>query len=185
LYSCSRSRSAVHPVLTLLRSYFQCGVSNFLLGRYELAFKDFEDALLYLRGNQAINYEQLGLKFRLYSAEVLFNKGLCLVYLGNQDDGLQDMRDAQKEKATDEHNVIDEAITDGGEGYTVFSIVSSYPPPAFLRTHPPYSHLYSPLESFTDLQRTRSKMQSQRTTSDARNSWPSTTRTTHTRPSQA
>jgi hypothetical protein len=62
--------------------YFQCGVSNFLLGRYELAYKDFEEALLYLRGNQAINYEQLGLQFRLYSAEVLFNKGLCHIYLG-------------------------------------------------------------------------------------------------------
>jgi len=106
-------------------------VSNFLLGRYELSFKDFEDALLYLRGNQAINYEQLGLKFRLYSAEVLFNKGLCLVYLGNPEEGVQDMREAQKEKATEEHNVIDEAITDGGEGYTVFSIVSSDPSPAF------------------------------------------------------
>jgi hypothetical protein len=35
-------------------SYFQCGVSNFLLARYELAYKDFEEALLYLRGNQAM-----------------------------------------------------------------------------------------------------------------------------------
>ena len=110
-------------------------MSNFLLGRYELAFKDFEDALLYLRGNQAINYEQLGLKFRLYSAEVLFNKGLCLVYLGNADDGLQDMREAQKEKATEEHNVIDEAIADGGEGYTVFSIVGPYHYLPSLRTY--------------------------------------------------
>jgi len=124
LYFCLRDRSAVPLILTLLRSYFQCGVSNFLLGRYELALKDFEDALLYLRGNQAINYEQLGLKFRLYMAEVLFNKGLCLVYLGTPEEGLQDMREAQKEKATEEHNVIDEAIADGGEGYTVFSIVS-------------------------------------------------------------
>ena len=35
------------------------------------------------------------------------------------------MEDARKEKVTDEHNVIDDAITDRGEGYTVFSIVSS------------------------------------------------------------
>lgn len=35
-------------------AYFQCGVSNFLLARYELALKDFEEALLYLRGNQAM-----------------------------------------------------------------------------------------------------------------------------------
>lgn len=124
------------------RSYFQCGVSNFLLGRYDLAYKDFEEALLYLRGNQAINYEQLGLQFRLYSAEVLFNKGLCHIYLGmsdrqnsttslihnslgNEAEGLQDMEEARKEKVTEEHKVIDEAIRDRGDDYTVFSIVSS------------------------------------------------------------
>lgn len=103
-------------------AYFQCGVSNFLLTRYELALKDFEEALLYLRGNQAINYEQLGLKFKLYSAEVLFNKGLTQIYLGREAEGLRDMQDAGQEKATAEHNVIDEAIRDRGEGYTVFSI---------------------------------------------------------------
>jgi tetratricopeptide (TPR) repeat protein len=103
-------------------AYFQCGVSNFLLGRYELALKDFEEALLYLRGNQAINYEQLGLKFKLFSAEVLFNKGLSLIYMGNVEEGLADMEEARREKATDEHGVIDDAIADRGEGYTVFSI---------------------------------------------------------------
>ncbi|TFK75475.1 NADPH oxidase regulator NoxR [Pluteus cervinus] len=103
-------------------AYFQCGVSNFLLARYELAYKDFEEALLYLRGNQAINYEQLGLKFRLFSAEVLFNKGLSQIYLGRMQEGLSDMEEARREKATEEHNVIDDAIQDRGEGYTVFSI---------------------------------------------------------------
>ncbi|KIK68996.1 hypothetical protein GYMLUDRAFT_1001610 [Collybiopsis luxurians FD-317 M1] len=103
-------------------AYFQCGVSNFLLARYDLAFKDFEEALLYLRGNQAINYEQLGLKFRLFSAEVLFNKGLSQIYMGRVEEGLVDMQEAKKDKATDEHNVIDDAIADRGEGYTVFSI---------------------------------------------------------------
>ncbi|CAL1711162.1 unnamed protein product [Somion occarium] len=55
---------------------------------------DFDEALLYLRGNQSINYEQLGLKFKLFSAE----------------------------KVTDEHNVIDDAMAERGDGYTVFSI---------------------------------------------------------------
>ncbi|EPQ54994.1 hypothetical protein GLOTRDRAFT_121364 [Gloeophyllum trabeum ATCC 11539] len=103
-------------------AYFQCGVSNFLLGRYDLAFKDFEEALLFLRGNQAINYEQIGLKFKLYSAEVLFNKGLAQIYMGRVAEGLQDMEEARREKATEEHSVIDDAIQDRGEGYTVFSI---------------------------------------------------------------
>ncbi len=105
-------------------AYFQCGVSNFLLQRYDLAFRDFDGALLYLRGNQNINYEQLGLKFKLYSAEVLFNKGLSQIYMGDVEAGLADMQEARKEKATDEHNVIDDAIADRGDGYTVFSIVS-------------------------------------------------------------
>ncbi|KAI5118279.1 hypothetical protein M0805_006020 [Coniferiporia weirii] len=103
-------------------AYFQCGVSNFLLGRYELSLHDFDEALLYLRGNQTINYEQLGLRFKLFSAEVLFNRGLAHIYLDRIDLGLEDMQAARAEKATDEHNVIDDAITDRGEGYTVFSI---------------------------------------------------------------
>jgi len=35
-------------------SYFQCGVSNFLLGHFDRSSKDFEAALLYLRGNQSM-----------------------------------------------------------------------------------------------------------------------------------
>ncbi|ELU42105.1 NADPH oxidase regulator NoxR [Rhizoctonia solani AG-1 IA] len=115
-------REAVGLDKYLAVAYFQCGVSNFLLGRYEEAYQDFDEALLYLRGNQAINYEQLGLKFRLYSAEVLFNKGLCFIYMGRLDNGLQEMREAQRVKVTEEHGVIDDAIQDQGEGYTVFSI---------------------------------------------------------------
>jgi len=103
-------------------AYFQCGVSNFLLGRYDLASKDFEEALLYLRGNQSINYTQLGLAFTLYSAEVLFNKGLSLIYLDQVQEGMAELQDAARQKATEEHSVIDEAIRDRGEGYTVFSI---------------------------------------------------------------
>jgi hypothetical protein len=30
-------------------------VSNFLLARYDLAFKDFDEALLYLRGNESMS----------------------------------------------------------------------------------------------------------------------------------
>lgn len=103
-------------------AYFQCGVSNFLLTRYDLALKDFEEALLYLRGNQSINYEQLGLKFKLYSAEVLFNKGLAQVYMGLMQEGIMDMEAAKGAKETEEHNVIDDAIQERGDGYTVFSI---------------------------------------------------------------
>jgi len=103
-------------------AYFQSGVSNFLLENYDEAHKNFEETLLYLRGNKFINYEQLGLKFCLFSAEALFNKGLSLAYMKRLEEGLVDMEEARREKITDDHNVIDDAIRERAEGYTVFSI---------------------------------------------------------------
>ncbi len=96
-------------------AYFQQGVSNFLIGDFEEALANFNDALLYLRGNTAIDYEQLGLKFKLFSCEVLFNRGLCYIYLQQKEDGMRDLLYAVKEKAVEDHNVIDEAIRDEAE----------------------------------------------------------------------
>lgn len=96
-------------------AYFQQGVSNFLLGDFEEALANFNDTLLYLRGNTSIDYEQLGLKFRLYSCEVLFNRGLCYVYLRQMGPGMQDLEYAAKEKVTSDHDVIDDAIRENAE----------------------------------------------------------------------
>lgn len=75
-----------------------------------------------LRGNAIINYQQLGLCFRLYSCELLFNRGICKLYLGKMDAGLTDLYHAHKAKMTEEHDVIDQAVKDRGKGYYVFSI---------------------------------------------------------------
>jgi neutrophil factor 2 len=45
-----------------------------------------------------------------------------LLNLGRRDEGLADLQAAHKEKATPEHDVIDDSIRDQGDGYTVFSI---------------------------------------------------------------
>ncbi|KAJ6506865.1 hypothetical protein C8R45DRAFT_894334 [Mycena sanguinolenta] len=103
-------------------AYFQCGVSNFLLQHYDLAYRDFREALRHLRDNQTIDYEQIGLNFKLFPAEVLFNKGLCLISLGQLDKGLADLKKARELKATKDHDIIDKAIRRSGRGYTVFSI---------------------------------------------------------------
>lgn len=103
-------------------AYFQEGVSNFLVGDFEEALANFNDTLLYLRGNTYIDYDQLGLKFKLYSCEVLFNRGLCYIYLQQEKPGMQDFQYAVKEKMTPDHDVIDDAIRERAEGYTVFSI---------------------------------------------------------------
>ncbi|GAA6031967.1 hypothetical protein JCM8097_003365 [Rhodosporidiobolus ruineniae] len=103
-------------------AFFQMGVSQFLLGRYVEARKDFDEAFLYLRGNDMIEYEQLGLKFKLYSCEILFNRGLSSIYLDRAEDGFRDLAVAQREKRSQVHGVIDEALADRGQGYTVFSV---------------------------------------------------------------
>ncbi|KAF7344255.1 P-type phospholipid transporter [Mycena venus] len=103
-------------------AYFQCGVSNFLLARYDLAYRDFREALRHLRNNQTIDYEQLGLAFKLYPFEVLFNRGLCLIALERPDAGLADLRAARKLKASKDHEIVEGAIWRRGDGYMVFSI---------------------------------------------------------------
>ncbi|KAH0283730.1 hypothetical protein M436DRAFT_59306 [Aureobasidium namibiae CBS 147.97] len=113
---------AIHFDQYMAIAYFQQGVSNFLLGDFEEALANFNDTLLYLRGNRWIDYDQLGLKFKLHSCEALFNRGLCYIYLQQRSAGLQDLFYASKEKAVPDHDVIDEAIREQAEGYTVFSI---------------------------------------------------------------
>ncbi|KAJ7608497.1 hypothetical protein DFH06DRAFT_191974 [Mycena polygramma] len=103
-------------------AYFQCGVSNFLLARYDLAYRDFRETVRHLRGTQTIDYEQIGLNFKLYAAEALFNQGLCLIRMGQVDKGLTDLEAAMELKETKDHEIIAKAIRRRGEGYTVFSI---------------------------------------------------------------
>lgn len=85
------------------------------MGDFEEALANFNDTLLYLRGNNNIDYEQLGLQFKLYSCEVLFNRGLCYIYLQQLDAGMQDLQFAAKEKVVPDHDVIDEAIREQAE----------------------------------------------------------------------
>jgi len=100
-------------------AYFQQGVSNFLMGDFEEALANFNDTLLYLRGNSYIDYDQLGLKFKLHSCEVLFNRGLCYIYLQQKKAGMDDLQFAAKEKTVPDHSVIDEAIREQAEASPV------------------------------------------------------------------
>ncbi|ELU38621.1 NADPH oxidase regulator NoxR [Rhizoctonia solani AG-1 IA] len=106
-----RFKQATESDTYLAIAYFQCGVSCFLLGDYESAFEQFESALMWLRGNQAMCVVAL-----------ILLEGLCLLNSGRPEAAMQDLLAAQKEKSTPEHDVIDDAIREQGEGYTVFSI---------------------------------------------------------------
>jgi len=72
-----------------------------------------------------IDYAQLGLMFKLYSCEVLFNRGLCYIYLQQKEAGMQDFSFAVKEKVVEDHNVIDEAIREEAEVCDVGALESS------------------------------------------------------------
>ncbi|CAG8604745.1 356_t:CDS:2, partial [Paraglomus occultum] len=139
--ACESYKEAVKLDQYFAVAQFQMGVSYFLMGKFESALIGFNDAFLViiydslavkwgdqwklnLRGNSLIDYEQLGLRFRLYSCEILFNRGLCYFNLGKIEEGMADFTYAAKERQTEEHNVIGEAAKINGQGYTVFSLPS-------------------------------------------------------------
>ncbi|KAI9280507.1 hypothetical protein BY458DRAFT_500871 [Sporodiniella umbellata] len=108
------------PYMAVAR--FQLGVVYFLKGNMKPAVENFDQAYEKMRRNKIIDYQQLGLPFLLYSCEVLFNRGICQLYLGKVDAGLTDLYYAQKVCVTAEHSIIEHAIRDQGRGYTIFSI---------------------------------------------------------------
>ncbi|KAG0211662.1 hypothetical protein BGX33_004131 [Mortierella sp. NVP41] len=114
-------------------AYFQNGVANVALEDYGKALSCFHDAFLYLRGNMVIDYTQLGLDFKLYSCQVLFNRALCYLELGEHDLGMTDMWRATREKQTQAHDILDQALRDKGQDCTVFTV--------------PQGVLYRPAES--------------------------------------
>ena len=58
----------------------------------------------------------MGLNFKLYSCEVLFNRGLCYIYLQQKLAGLGDLKYAAQETEDPiRHEVIDEAIKEEAE----------------------------------------------------------------------
>ncbi|KAG0265248.1 hypothetical protein BGZ95_003382 [Linnemannia exigua] len=114
-------------------AYFQNGVANVALENYAKALTCFHDAYLYLRGNMVIDYTQLGLDFKLYSCQVLFNRALCYIELGEIDLGMTDLWRATREKQTKAHDMLDQALRDKGQDCTVFTV--------------PQGVLYRPAES--------------------------------------
>ncbi|KAF9351808.1 hypothetical protein BGX26_010240 [Mortierella sp. AD094] len=114
-------------------AYFQNGVANVALENYAKALTCFHDAYLYLRGNMVIDYTQLGLDFKLYSCQVLYNRALCYIELNEMDLGMTDLWRATREKQTKAHDMLDQALRDKGQDCTVFTV--------------PQGVLYRPAES--------------------------------------
>ncbi|KAG0239754.1 hypothetical protein B0O80DRAFT_438204 [Mortierella sp. GBAus27b] len=114
-------------------AYFQNGVANVAMEDYKEALRCFHDAHLYLRGNMVIDYTQLGLDFKLYSCQVLFNRALCYIELGDMEQAMGDLWRASQQKQTKAHDILDQAFRDKGRDCTVFTV--------------PHGVLYRPPES--------------------------------------
>ncbi|XP_030664864.1 NADPH oxidase activator 1-like [Nomascus leucogenys] len=90
--------------------FFQRGVANFQLARFQEALSDFWLALAQLRGHAAINYTQLGLRFKLQAWEVLYNVASAQCQLGLWTEAAGSLREAMSKWPEGSLNGLDSAL---------------------------------------------------------------------------
>ncbi|XP_011516460.1 NADPH oxidase activator 1 isoform X1 [Homo sapiens] len=90
--------------------FFQRGVANFQLARFQEALSDFWLALEQLRGHAAIDYTQLGLRFKLQAWEVLHNVASAQCQLGLWTEAASSLREAMSKWPEGSLNGLDSAL---------------------------------------------------------------------------
>ncbi|XP_028937158.1 neutrophil cytosol factor 2 [Ornithorhynchus anatinus] len=91
-------------------AYFQRGMVFYRTDKDDLAIKDFKEALTQLRGNQLIDYKILGLQFKLFACEVLYNIALVHAKRADWKAAEENLTLAVSMKTEPRHNKIDKAI---------------------------------------------------------------------------
>ncbi|XP_029474278.1 neutrophil cytosol factor 2 [Rhinatrema bivittatum] len=97
----------------LAAAFFQRGTVGLRKGDYEGALGDFSEAFTQLRGNQLIDYRILGLQFKLYSFEVLYNVALAHALLQDwwkAEKNLTLAMSLKTESTESRHNKIEKAM---------------------------------------------------------------------------
>ncbi|NXI52062.1 NCF2 factor, partial [Chloroceryle aenea] len=91
-------------------AYFQRGTVFYQRQNHVKATEDFKEALAQLRGNQLIDYKILGLRYRLFACEILYN--IALVYATVEDwrKAEEHLTLAMSMKSEPQHNKIDRAM---------------------------------------------------------------------------
>jgi len=64
--------------------------------RYDDAMSNFDTALKNLRGNLLIDYKQLGLQYKLYSCEILYNRAYVLCHKGRNAEAREELEKAKQ-----------------------------------------------------------------------------------------
>ncbi|NXX57594.1 NCF2 factor, partial [Scopus umbretta] len=91
-------------------AYFQRGTVFYQRQNHEKAIKDFKEALAQLRGNQLIDYKILGLRYRLFACEILYNIALVYATMEDWKKAEEHLTLAMSMKSEPQHNKIDRAM---------------------------------------------------------------------------
>uniref|UniRef100_A0AC11DIH2 Neutrophil cytosolic factor 2 n=1 Tax=Ovis aries TaxID=9940 RepID=A0AC11DIH2_SHEEP len=91
-------------------SYFQRGMLYYQMEKYDYAIKDLKEALTQLRGNQLIDYKILGLQFKLFACEVLYNIAFMYAKREEWKKAEEHLALAASMKSEPRHSKIDRAM---------------------------------------------------------------------------
>ncbi|KAJ1878904.1 hypothetical protein LPJ57_003143 [Coemansia sp. RSA 486] len=106
----------------LVVAYFQRGVAKMVTQENEEALSDFNNAIKYLRDNEFIDYTQIGLDYKVYTCEVLYNRALCYFCLGDEKKAHADLGTASSRMAEDRHSWIKKAVDSNGMDCPLFCV---------------------------------------------------------------
>ncbi|XP_025956756.1 neutrophil cytosol factor 2 isoform X2 [Dromaius novaehollandiae] len=121
-------------------AYFQRATVFYKRENHEMAIKDFKEALAQLRGNRLIDYKILGLRYRLFACEVLYNIALVCATMQDWKKAEEYLTLAMSMKSEPQHNKIDKAMEailvvasvvdkDSFSGFAPLQPQASSPPP--------------------------------------------------------
>ncbi|KFP82788.1 Neutrophil cytosol factor 2, partial [Apaloderma vittatum] len=91
-------------------AFFQRGTVFYRRQNHEKAVEDFKEALAQLRGNQLIDYKILGLRYRLFACEILYNIALVYATMEDWKKAEEHLTLAMSMKSEPQHNKIDRAM---------------------------------------------------------------------------
>uniref|UniRef100_A0A452UN27 Neutrophil cytosol factor 2 n=1 Tax=Ursus maritimus TaxID=29073 RepID=A0A452UN27_URSMA len=91
-------------------AYFQRGMLYHHMEKYDAAIKDLKEALTQLRGNQLIDYKILGLQFKLFACEVLYNVAFMYAKKEEWKQAEEHLALAMSMKSEPRHTKIDKAM---------------------------------------------------------------------------
>ncbi|KAJ1513873.1 hypothetical protein HMI54_014435 [Coelomomyces lativittatus] len=103
-------------------AFFLRGISFHILRQYNDSINSFCDALDFMRGNEVIDYSQLGLDYQLYSCEIFYNCALSYYQLGDQQLAIEMMQNARDCKQLPDHDIIDKALRAKCRGFDLFQL---------------------------------------------------------------